>query len=200
MLAGTPVAAEGAALEKAAERGTRSRKRKSDSASEVYCLCSKPYSADEDYLGCETCGGWFHLHCVGESSLEAWEGRDYVCPKCRTGSAVFMGVSSIGNPAALLQTAVRFFSSLSGAPATAAAEANAKIKAGKISSLDRLGALFESAAQQSQAKEADTAVARFLTEIPKRLEKLQRAYSGNPRPVREMLRKIRVCPGPILNI
>ncbi|KAL3314566.1 Netrin-1 [Cichlidogyrus casuarinus] len=51
----------------------------------LYCVCQKPYNADEEYIGCDVCHGWFHFACVGLSAEEAASlGDTFQCPQCRS--------------------------------------------------------------------------------------------------------------------
>jgi len=50
----------------------------------LYCFCKKPYLVDPTHLmiGCDKCGDWFHLECVGLSKKQAEEIESYVCRTC----------------------------------------------------------------------------------------------------------------------
>ena len=55
----------------------------------LYCICKKEYDArGPPMIGCETCGNWFHLPCVGLTvdSLDAIE--VYTCSACSTQSTL----------------------------------------------------------------------------------------------------------------
>ncbi|CAB4005893.1 Lysine-specific demethylase 7A [Paramuricea clavata] len=51
-------------------------------ASDLYCICRKPYDYMQFMIQCDACDDWFHGGCVG---IEEYQGNDierYHCPRC----------------------------------------------------------------------------------------------------------------------
>jgi hypothetical protein len=50
----------------------------------LYCLCGTQHETDAIYIGCDGCGDWFHLRCVGLRPLHSrfWI-LSYACEACR---------------------------------------------------------------------------------------------------------------------
>ena len=58
-----------------------------ESNDDICGLCGKKYNPDEEWIGCDSCGTWFHRYCV-DLSEEDWEyfsvpDNIFMCPFCR---------------------------------------------------------------------------------------------------------------------
>ncbi|XP_071698906.1 chromatin remodeling protein EBS-like [Rutidosis leptorrhynchoides] len=49
---------------------------------DVYCRCGLPYNPDENMVGCDGCGDWFHFTCVDLTYEEAINRKNFFCPSC----------------------------------------------------------------------------------------------------------------------
>ena len=50
---------------------------------ELFCVCNTPHDASRVYVGCDACGSWFHLSCVGVSVQQAkYAILSYACAAC----------------------------------------------------------------------------------------------------------------------
>ncbi|KAE9552847.1 hypothetical protein FO519_003960 [Halicephalobus sp. NKZ332] len=61
----------------------------------VVCLfCLQPYDSKADYVGCDKCPHWYHLHCVNLTLEEIQMVDDYICPVC---NAISLAVEEMRN-------------------------------------------------------------------------------------------------------
>jgi hypothetical protein len=56
----------------------------SETGEPLYCVCGTQHESDAIYVGCDGCGDWFHLRCVGLRPLHSrfWI-LSYACDACR---------------------------------------------------------------------------------------------------------------------
>ncbi|XP_028408036.1 lysine-specific demethylase 7B-like isoform X2 [Dendronephthya gigantea] len=51
-------------------------------ASDLYCICRKPYDYLQFMIQCDVCDDWFHGSCVGIEEYQANDIERYHCPRC----------------------------------------------------------------------------------------------------------------------
>jgi len=65
-------------------QGKKNTAKKRGGSAQLYCLCRRPGSDDDDepMVQCDKCADWFHAECVGIDDEEMDELDDYKCPRC----------------------------------------------------------------------------------------------------------------------
>ncbi|KXS19869.1 PLU-1-domain-containing protein [Gonapodya prolifera JEL478] len=66
-----------------------------DDPNAVYCVCRGAAGPDEEMVGCDRCGEWYHFQCMGLTAEKVASLPSWICPPCERGepSPKFLGKS-----------------------------------------------------------------------------------------------------------